>query len=120
MKNFSPNKKLIIAALAMLGLGFSACNNRGSTVQNYSNDGNGNVASTARGQELFQAKCAACHGIDGSARNNNAANLQINRIDSISIIHTIQNGKGTMPPFKDAMPDSDMAALAVYVKSLRH
>ena len=73
----------------------------------------------SRGQEIFQQRCQACHGISGNYRNNNAANLQWNKTDSITIINTIKNGKGAMPMFGTVIPDSDLAQVEMYVKSLR-
>jgi len=75
--------------------------------------------STARGKELFEQRCINCHGLSGNKRNNNAADLQLTRLDSIGIINTIINGRGAMPMFAHVMPDSDMAQLELYVKSLR-
>jgi mono/diheme cytochrome c family protein len=128
-------KKVLYAALIILTL--PACNSGGnSTVSAYTTttDTSGGakagskttidtastvLAPTEPGKEIFQARCATCHGLDGNARNNNAANLQFTRLDSLSITQTIKNGKGSMPPFKDAIADSDIAHLAIYVKSLR-
>jgi len=77
------------------------------------------LARTDQGREIFQAKCMDCHGQAGNMRNNNAANLQFSRLDSLSITQTIKNGRGAMPMFKDALADSDIGHLAIYVKSLR-
>ncbi len=77
------------------------------------------AVSSARGQEVFQQRCTACHGPAGNYQNNGAANLQVSKIDSISIVNTIINGKGAMPMFAHVMPDSDLAQLEIYVKTLR-
>jgi len=128
-------KKMVLYA-ALIILTLPACNSGGnSTVSAYTTttDTSGAkagskttidtastvLAPTEPGKEIFQARCATCHGLDGNARNNNAANLQFTRLDSLSITQTIKNGKGSMPPFKDAIADSDIAHLAIYVKSLR-
>jgi len=55
--------------------------------------------------------------MDGTLRHENSANLQISRIDSLMIAQTIKNGKGLMPPFD--LPDSEVAKLTLYVRSLR-
>ena len=72
-----------------------------------------------RGRVVFQEKCAACHGLNGDAQSNNAANLPHSILDSLSITETIKNGRGTMPMFKDAVADSDIGHLVIYVKGLR-
>ena len=79
----------------------------------------GSDKSTKRGQEIFAEKCMDCHGQDGDKRKDNAANLKVSRIDSISIVNTIKNGKTPMPMFGRLFSDADMAQLELYVKSLR-
>ena len=79
----------------------------------------GSDKSVARGQEIFEERCLDCHGQDGDKRKDNAANLKVSRIDSISIAQRIINGKAPMPPFEHLFSDSDMAQLVLYVKSLR-
>jgi mono/diheme cytochrome c family protein len=74
---------------------------------------------TSRGEEIFQQRCIACHGPNGNYRNNNAADLQLSRLDSIGIVNTIKNGRSPMPMFDGVIPDSDMAQLVHYVESLR-
>ena len=61
-----------------------SCNNGGnSSVPAYTTTKNDTASSTSSnnttvlapteaGKELFQARCATCHGLDGNARNNNA------------------------------------------------
>ena len=103
---------------------FAACNGANSpdnpiqthrdTAYSYGSDKN-----TTRGQHIFEERCMDCHGQDGDKRKDNAANLKISRIDSISIVNTIKNGKTPMPMFGSLFSDSDMAQLELYVKSLR-
>ena len=79
----------------------------------------GSNKSVARGQEIFNERCLDCHGQDGDKRKDNAANLKVSLIDSLSIVQRIVNGKAPMPAFGRLFPDSDMAQLVLYVKSLR-
>ena len=76
-------------------------------------------APNSAGKAIFQSRCQPCHGMEGSAKSNNAANLQVSILDSLSITQTIKNGRGTMPPFQGGIADSDIAHLAIYVLSLR-
>jgi mono/diheme cytochrome c family protein len=116
----------LLAAASLL----LSCNGGSSSVPVYTPSGKtdtsaytGNtepaMAKTGRGMEIFEARCAPCHGQGGDARKDNSANLQFSRSDSIGITQTIKNGKGAMPMFKEAIADSDIGHLAVYVKSLR-
>lgn len=75
--------------------------------------------SLLRGQQIFRQRCERCHGLNGNYRNNNAADLQLSRLDSIGIVTTIINGRGAMPLFDHAIPDSDLGQLEQYVQSLR-
>jgi mono/diheme cytochrome c family protein len=78
-----------------------------------------------KGREIFQARCNTCHGISGNSqyqgnsRYTKAADLQLSKLDSISIANTIKNGREGMPSFGGAIPDTDLAQLIIYVKSLQ-
>ena len=118
--------KMALTVILMLSL--SSCGNSNpDQISNYTtgdskdslhvSDG---IVKTVRGKELFEQRCIACHGLSGNYRNNNAADLQLSRIDSMSIATTIRNGRGAMPLFsKDALPDYDVAQMELYVKTLR-
>lgn len=104
----------------------ASCSERGgSTTPVYTpttqggSEQSGGLLKTDPGREIFEQRCTACHGEYGNLRHENAANLQLSRLDSIGIVQTIQNGRNIMPAFKDAIPDSDISKLEVYVKSLR-
>lgn len=85
--------------------------------------GNEEHASTQQrevhGNGLFEEKCAACHGEDGTAGIANAANLQASEMDSASVIQIIRDGKAGMPAFKDIMTPEETREVMVYVRSLR-
>jgi len=113
---------LLSVVYAVTILYLSGCTERGVKTSVYTETaGNGSVmiAKTIHGKELYQQKCMACHGVSGSARNNNAVDLSLTHLDSLGIVTTIMNGRGTMPPFKDGIPDSEIAQIAIYVRTLR-
>jgi len=72
-----------------------------------------------QGGKLFEAKCAACHGADGTAGIGNAANLQTSKLDSAAIIQTVTYGKGGMPSFKNILNEEEIHTLENYVHTLR-
>lgn len=115
--------KLLLRPFCILTLLLvAACNGGESTTNVYTNtkqSGVDTLAKTDRGKQIFEQRCVVCHGEYGNLRNENAANLQISRIDSGSIVYTINNGRGRMPMFSGAINDTDMAHLVAYVKSLR-
>ena len=68
---------------------------------------------------IYEQKCAACHGSDGTAEIANATNLQTSKSDSLSVIQTISNGKNAMPSFKSQLPEKEIQKLVNYLYSLR-
>lgn len=74
------------------------------------------------GEKKFNQNCVYCHGNAGTG--GKGAALQ-GRTDFTPeyLFHTISNGKKrgalVMPPWKDAMPASDIWALSAYILSLR-
>ncbi|MGN6567367.1 MAG: c-type cytochrome [Flavipsychrobacter sp.] len=73
----------------------------------------------AAGQRIFEEKCVACHGSDGTAGIANAANLQVSKLDKVTIVHTVSNGRSGMPPFKAQLTETDLQDLADYLITLR-
>jgi mono/diheme cytochrome c family protein len=123
-------KSLVIIFIICITYSLLACNGGNSSVPTYTSTNKTDTSpytnntepaftKTDRGGEIFRQRCIACHGMAGNTRNNNAANLQFSRLDSLSITEVIKNGRGVMPMFKGALADSDIGHLAVYVKSLR-
>ena len=116
-----------LAVLAIFAFSISSCGNSNPDhISNYTPGNNADSANvsngidkTVRGKELFQQRCIACHGLSGNYRNNNAADLSVSRIDSLSIVSTIRNGRGAMPISQAALSDSDIAQVELYVKTLR-
>lgn len=72
------------------------------------------------GEKIFEEKCVACHGNDGTAGIANAANLQKSQLSNTDIVNTINNGRGGMPSFKSQLAVGDIQALANYVVTLRN
>jgi mono/diheme cytochrome c family protein len=82
------------------------------------------------GSELFGEFCAPCHGPDGKARTPagrklGAKDLSQSKLADPEIEKQIANGTkdargiDRMPPFKEKLTASDIAALVAYVKSFR-
>ncbi len=69
----------------------------------------------------YQAKCAMCHGKDGKGTpaglKLGAKNLTAVGASEADIEKAIATGKGKMQPFKGKLADSEIAALAKYVKA---
>ena len=79
----------------------------------------------AEGDAVFKARCTGCHGSDGKGKSAigtpdfTTAKIQ-SSISDADIIDTITNGrKGTiMPAWKGKLTDEEIAAVAVYLRSL--
>jgi cytochrome c oxidase cbb3-type subunit III len=76
----------------------------------------------AGGQQIFQAHCAACHGLDGSGTQrapNIGAGSKTERLSSADVLRVVSDGiPGTgMPSFR-VLGDAKVNAVVAYVKTL--
>jgi cytochrome c6 len=72
--------------------------------------------------ELFQKKCAVCHGKDGKGTVPMGQKLGVKDITALAssegeIAKVIAEGKGKMTPFKGRMSDAEIATVAKFVKA---
>lgn len=91
-----------------------------------------NWPSLARGRELFQQNCSACHGVSGHGDGVSAATWnpkpsnfhdqqRMRALSPFQAFNTIRLGvSGTAMPAFNQLSDSDAWALAFYVVSLRY
>jgi mono/diheme cytochrome c family protein len=79
--------------------------------------------------KLFDKNCATCHGKDGRAKTfraafNKARDLTDpqwqDTIADAAIIASISAGRDKMPAFATKLSEPQIAALAQYVRSLKH
>jgi cytochrome c6 len=78
-------------------------------------------AADAATADLYQKKCAVCHGKDGKAATPMAQKLGATDLTTVKtseadIAKVIADGKGKMTPFKGKISDAEIQALAKYVK----
>ena len=82
------------------------------------------AAAADDGKELYDSKCAMCHGKDGVAkpagkgsRNlNDAAFQAAMSVDAIGAITA--NGKAKMPAYRSKLTPEQIQAISAYVKTL--
>jgi mono/diheme cytochrome c family protein len=82
---------------------------------------------TPNGKELYDKKCAMCHGTDGVAKapGKGSANLNDpawqakNSVDAIVKVTTDGMKDTKMPGYKDKMSADEIKAVAEYVKTLK-
>jgi cytochrome c6 len=76
-------------------------------------------ADVNKGRELFESKCAKCHGADGTKGKWGAKNLQISTLSDSDMRTIITNGKRIMPAWGKHLTDDEMVSVIDYVKTLR-
>jgi cytochrome c6 len=75
----------------------------------------------------FRAKCAMCHGQDGSGsevgKSMNVPDLRsptVQKVPDVELAHVISNGKAGMPSFKNSLSEDQIHGLVTYIRSLHH
>lgn len=70
------------------------------------------------GREIFQQRCATCHGAQGQGVSSvigiAGPNIQAFH-DPRVVIHTVENGKGIMPSFGKVLSKPEIHSVAAYV-----
>ena len=124
----------ILGILLLWGVGVWGLVFRGSDVS-YSeafvtvSDQTGELKSSAvDAREIWNARCAACHGKDGNLNRKFVheyyplpQTLSLSRIDSLgmdSLKRVILDGRNYMRPFRGRISDKEAAALVHYLKSM--
>ncbi len=80
----------------------------------------------AAGAGVYKAKCATCHGADGSGNTPVGKSLQVADLRSpdvqkksdAELTQSINEGKGNMPAFKDALSADEIKSVLAYVRTL--
>jgi cytochrome c6 len=70
----------------------------------------------------YKAKCAMCHGPDGSKTTMGSKALGSADVQSMSdadLTAAITNGKGKMPAYKGKLTDDQIQALVKYIRTLK-
>ena len=83
--------------------------------------GQGNTA----GEDVYKAKCATCHGPDGSGNTPVGKSLQVADLRSAAVqsksdaelTQSVTEGKGNMPGFKGNITDDEIHAVVTFVRT---
>jgi len=78
------------------------------------------------GENIFRAKCAVCHGVDGAGQTPNGKKFKvpnlrsekIQRHDDEELLDVVTKGKGDMPPFGKKYSPDKLQQVVAYVRSL--
>lgn len=71
------------------------------------------------GKELFEGKCARCHGKDGTKGRFGAKNLQLSVLNDAMLFQIISEGKSFMPSWKKKFTAIQIKMIMDYIKTLR-
>jgi cytochrome c6 len=70
----------------------------------------------------YKAKCAACHGADGSKSMMGAKPLngaEVQGMSDADLTKAITDGKGKMPAYKGKLTDAQIGDLVKYIRTLK-
>jgi len=84
------------------------------------------VSVRADGAGDFKAKCALCHGADGSGSTATGKALKVRDLGAADVqgqtdaqlTAIVTNGKNKMPAYKGKLTDDQIKGLVVYIRSL--
>ena len=79
------------------------------------------------GVDTFKAKCAMCHGADGSASTGMGKTMglkplgspEVQKMSDADLNALITNGKGKMPAMKGKLTDAQITDVVKYIRMLR-
>lgn len=80
----------------------------------------GLAAETAKGAEIFQVHCVACHAKGGNIvrgwKNLKIGTLRRNKLDSVdAIAHLVKNGKNNMSAYEDRLTETQIETVSAYI-----
>lgn len=79
------------------------------------------------GADTFKAKCAACHGPDGSGNTTMGKNLKLHDLGSADVqkqsddelTTIITKGKGKMPSYEGKLTKDQISDVVKYIRTLK-
>ncbi len=79
------------------------------------------------GADIYKAKCAMCHGPDGTASTPMGKMMKIPsfkstevvKVSEASLVAFTKDGKGKMPAYKGKLTDSQIKDVIAYIRTLQ-
>ena len=79
------------------------------------------------GAAIFKSKCAVCHGADGKGKTPTGRSLHLRDLGSDEVQamkneelqKIIEDGKKTMPVFKNTLDQASIDALIAFIRTLK-
>jgi cytochrome c6 len=105
---------ILVKRIALVGLGLALVIPAVAAAQN-------------SGADVYKAKCAMCHGADGSASTGMGKSMglkplgspDVQKMSDADMSALIANGKGKMPAMKGKLTDAQISDLVKYVRTLK-
>lgn len=81
-------------------------------------------ALAADGAATYKAKCAMCHGPDGSKENpamgiKALSGADVQKQSDEQLIETTTKGKGKMPAYAGKLSDEEIKAVVAFIRTLK-
>jgi cytochrome c6 len=84
------------------------------------------LANAQTAESTFKAKCAACHGADGSGNTAIGKSLHmldlgsadVQKMSDADLTKIIADGKGAMPSYKDKLSGDQITGLIGFIRGL--
>ncbi len=81
-------------------------------------------AMAADGAAIFKAKCAMCHGADGSKENPGMgvkplSGADVQKQSDADLTAAVTKGKGKMPAYAGKLSDEEIKAVVAFVRTLK-
>ncbi len=78
-------------------------------------------ATSTDSANLYKAKCAACHGADGTGKstmkNTNLRTPEVQKKSDAQLMDATANGKGKMPGYRDKLSKDQITGLVTYMRT---
>ena len=81
-------------------------------------------AFAADGAATFKAKCAMCHGADGTKENpgmgvKSLAGADVQKQSDADLVAAVSKGKGKMPAYAGKLSDDEIKGVVAFVRTLK-
>jgi len=81
------------------------------------------IATAQSAADLYKAKCAMCHGADGSGKaamgTKPLGSADVQKMSDADLTGAITNGKGKMPAYKGKLTDAQISGMVSYIRTLK-
>ena len=78
------------------------------------------------GADTYKAKCAACHGADGTGSAmgkkmgaHDFTTAEVQKMSDAELTDVINNGKSKMPKYADKLKPEEVKELVAYIRTLK-